>query len=218
MRITIRNQVLFGPEFSGPWPNVFHVARSLAGFDDQEEGHPCRTRTQHNTPASNTKGKRALVVMIMDLDTTDGTAFHIAALRILLTVVTVFIATYILATISTSTGDLIQDPLLRGRYYYSLIQNEQEEPSDRNIEISAAAAVSMTHIFFICFHFWTGDERFSASAVVLYAEGLCILLLAIEAVGMLIVAIIRLLARGLQWYIDTRLRYAAWWEDDGMYD
>ncbi|CAK1366095.1 uncharacterized protein RHO25_010868 [Cercospora beticola] len=154
----------------------------------------------------------------MDLDPTDGTAFHIAALRILSTVLTVFVATYILATISTSTGDLIQDPLLRGRYYYSLLHTEQEGCPNRDIEISAAVAVSTTHIFFICFHFWTGDEQISASAVVMYAEALCVLLLAIEGAMMLIVALIWLLARGLQWYIDTRLTYAAWWEDDGMYD
>ena len=156
--------------------------------------------------------------MNMDLDPPDGTAFHITALRILLTVVTIFIATYVLGTLSTSTGDLIQDPLLRGRYCYSLVHTEQERPSDRKIEVCAATAVSTTHIFFLCFHFWTGDEQVSASAVVMYAEALCVLLLAIEGVMMLIVAFIWILARGLQWYIDTRLTYAAWWEDDGMYD
>lgn len=154
----------------------------------------------------------------MDLDSTDGNAFHIAALGLLSTIVTVFIATYILASISTSTGDLIQDPLLRGRYYYSLIRTEQEEPSDQRIEVSAAAAVSSTHIFFICFHFLTGDEQVSVSAVVLYAEGICVLLLAIEAAAMLIVALIWVAAKGLQWYFETRLRYAAWWEDDGVLD
>ncbi|KAM3417477.1 hypothetical protein BST61_g5721 [Cercospora zeina] len=159
----------------------------------------------------------------MELDPPDGNAFHIILLRILLTVVTIFLATYFLATISASTGDLIQELLsllLASRKndnhsYDSLFDNnhskqmESLQPRDRRLPIYAAITLSTVHILLFCFSYYlsTGvddddddNEHPSEPAIAIYAKGICVVLLAIEGVAFCLVGSIWLLVKGVLWY------------------
>lgn len=156
--------------------------------------------------------------MTMELNPTDGNGFHMAALRIISTIVTIFLATYLLATISAGTGDIIQDLLSRPRCYDTLLDLEQESSPVQTTPLYAAIATATAHTIFICYPFLAGNENFSTSAIARYAEGVCIVLLAVETIAMLVMAVFWLFAKGVQWYVDTRRLYAAWWEGDGIYD
>ncbi|KAF2208704.1 hypothetical protein CERZMDRAFT_101146 [Cercospora zeae-maydis SCOH1-5] len=176
----------------------------------------------------------------MDLDPPDGKAFHIILLRILITVATIFIATYFLATISANTGDVIQELLCsRHSHHYHLsldndhdndndhYKHEDPSPHDRRLPFYAAITLSTVHIFlFVSYYFFLAgvdgdgeeEEELGGLAIAKYAERICIVLLAIEGVAVFFVGLIGVVVKGVRWYLVTRHGYAAWWEDDGTLD